>query len=123
MVTGVELPKENIVGAHIASHSKRTDMECLLLIKNFFMMFGMACCGVSQSKLHTKILGSALPLTLQTANKFQGISWQDVDGKCIQFGTSCTRPFKWDFTLHGYLAWDFQLIGSVYQTALMQEAS
>ncbi|KAL0035533.1 hypothetical protein WJX77_010884 [Trebouxia sp. C0004] len=46
----------------------------------------MACCGVSQSKLHTKILGSALPLTLQTANKFQGISWQDVDGKCIQFG-------------------------------------
>ena len=34
MVTGVELPKDNIVGAHIASHSKRTDMECLLLIKN-----------------------------------------------------------------------------------------
>ena len=34
MVTDVELPKENIVGAHIASHSKRTDMECLLLIKN-----------------------------------------------------------------------------------------
>ena len=27
-------PKENIVGAHTASHSKRTDMECLLLVKN-----------------------------------------------------------------------------------------
>lgn len=25
MVTGLELPKENIVGAHIASHSKRID--------------------------------------------------------------------------------------------------
>ncbi|DBA84499.1 TPA: hypothetical protein ACH3X1_006117 [Trebouxia sp. C0004] len=34
MVTGVELPQDNIVGAHIASHSKRTDMEYLLLIKN-----------------------------------------------------------------------------------------
>ena len=34
MVTGVELPKENIAGAHIASHSKKTDMECLLLTKN-----------------------------------------------------------------------------------------
>lgn len=31
MVTGLELPKENIVGA---SHSKRIDMECLLLIKD-----------------------------------------------------------------------------------------
>ena len=30
----MELPKESIVGAHIASHSKRTDIECLLLIKN-----------------------------------------------------------------------------------------
>ncbi|DBB00257.1 TPA: hypothetical protein ACH3X1_014085 [Trebouxia sp. C0004] len=36
MVTGVELPKENIIGGHIASHSKRTDMECLLLIKNIY---------------------------------------------------------------------------------------
>jgi len=34
MVTGVELPKENIVGAHIASHSKRTDIQSLLSIKN-----------------------------------------------------------------------------------------
>jgi len=62
MVTGVELPKENIVGAHIASHSKRTDMECLPLIKN---IDDVRNGRVSQSKLHTKILGSALPLTLQ----------------------------------------------------------
>ena len=43
------------------------------------------------------------------ANMFQAISWQVVDGKCIQFGTSCTGPFKRAFTLHAYLAWDFQL--------------
>ena len=34
MLTGVELPKETTVGAHIASHSKRTDMASILLIKN-----------------------------------------------------------------------------------------
>ena len=33
MVTGVEL-KESIVGAHTASHNKRTDMEWLLVMKN-----------------------------------------------------------------------------------------
>lgn len=43
------------------------------------------------------------------ANKFQAISWQDVDRKCIQFGGSCTRPFRQACTLHDYLAWDFQL--------------
>ena len=43
------------------------------------------------------------------ADKFQAISWQDIDGKCVQFDPSCTRPFKQAFTLHAYLAWDFQL--------------
>ena len=43
------------------------------------------------------------------ANKCQAISWQDVDGKCIQFGACCTRPFRRAFTLHAYLAWDFRL--------------
>ncbi|DBA84498.1 TPA: hypothetical protein ACH3X1_006116 [Trebouxia sp. C0004] len=40
---------------------------------------------------------------------FRPFHGKDVDGKCIQFGTSCTRPFKRAFTLHAYLAWDFQL--------------
>jgi len=140
MVTGVELPKENIVGAHIASHSKRTDMECLLLIKNIddvrngmlwsqpietayedsriCFAFDPADGEYRLHVLDSALLGSSLadpfphhrkakaPLH---ANKFQAISWQDVDGKCIQFGTSCTRPFKRAFTLHAYLAWDFQL--------------
>ena len=64
MVTGVELPKENIVGAHIASHSKRTDMQSLLLIKNIDDVRN----GVLWSQpieMLMKILGSALPLTLQ----------------------------------------------------------
>ena len=140
MVTGVELPQENIVGAHIASHSKRTVMECLLLIKNIddvrngmlwsqpietaykdsriCFAFDPADGEYRLHVLDSALLGSSLadpfphhrkakaPLH---ANKFQAISWQDVDGKCIQFGTSCTRPFKRAFTLHAYLAWDFQL--------------
>ena len=140
MVTGVELPKENIVGAHIASHSERTDMECLLLIKNIDdvrngMLWSQPIENVYEDsricfafdpadgeyRLHvldSALLGLSLadPFPHHSkakaplhANKFQAISWQDVDGKCIQFGTSCTRPFKRAFTLHAYLAWDFQL--------------
>ncbi|KAL3161222.1 hypothetical protein ABBQ38_009589 [Trebouxia sp. C0009 RCD-2024] len=139
MVTGVEVPKENIVGAHIASHSKRTDMECLLLIKNIddvqngmlwsqpienayedsricfafhpadgeyrLHVLDSALLGLSLAEPFPHHSKSKAPLH---ANKFQAISWQDVDGKCIQFGTSCTRPFKRAFTLHAYLAWDLQ---------------
>ncbi|DBA79075.1 TPA: hypothetical protein ACH3X1_008929 [Trebouxia sp. C0004] len=137
MVTGVELPKENIVGARIASHSKKSDMECLLLIKNIDdVRNGMLWCQPIENAyedsricfafdpadgeyhlhvLDNALLGSSLadpfphhskPKAPLHANKFQAISWQDVDGKCIQFGTSCTRPFKRAFTLHAYLAWD-----------------
>ena len=140
MVTGVELPKEKIVGAHIASHSKRTDMECLLLIKNIddvrngmlwsqpietayedsriCFAFDPADGEYRLHVLDSALLGLSLadpfphhskPKAPLHANKFQPISWQDVDGKCIQFGISCTRPFKRAFTLHAYLAWDFQL--------------
>ena len=154
MVTGVELPKENIVGAHIASHSKRTDMEHLLLIKNIddvrngmlwsqpvetayedsriCFAFHPADGEYRRRVWDNALLGLSLadpfphhskPKAPLHAYKFQAISWQDVDGKCIQFGTSCTRPFKRVFTLHAYLAWDFKQIGSVYQTTLMQQAS
>lgn len=140
MVTGVELPKENIVGAHIASHSKRTDMKCLLLIKNIddvrngmlwsqpietayedsriCFAFDPADGEYRLHVLDSALLGLSLadpfphhskPKAPLHANKFQAISWQDIDGKCIQFDTSCTRPFKRAFTLHAYLAWDFQL--------------
>jgi len=140
MVTGVELPKDNIVGAHIASHSKRTDMECLLLIKNIDdvrngMLWSQPietayedsriCFAFhpadGEYRLHvldSALLGLSLaepfphhskPKAPLHANKFQAISWQDVDGKCMQFGTSCTRPFKRAFTLHAYLAWDLQI--------------
>ena len=140
MVPAVELPKENIVGARIASHSKRTDMECLLLTKNiddvrngmFWIQpienayeasricFAFDLAG-SEYRLHmsdSALLGLSLgdpfphhgkPKAPLHASKFQAISWQDVDGKCIQFGTSCTRPFKRAFTLLAYLARDFQL--------------
>ena len=134
MVTGVELPKENVVGAHIASHSKRRDMKFLLSIKNIDDVWnGMLWSQPIENayedsdpedgeyRLHvldSALLGLSLadpfphhsePKAPLHANKFQAISWQDVDGKCIQFGTCCTRPFKRAFTLHAYLAWDFQL--------------
>ena len=154
MVTGVEVPKEDIVGGHIASHSKKSDVQFLLLIKDiddvrngmlwsqpienayedsricfaFDPEDGEYRLHVLDNALLDLTLADPLPHHSTPQPPLHASSLRPSHGEMFMASVSSLAPLAPDPssgllpfmpTWRGISNW----IGSVYQTALMREAS